>query len=88
MRGNEFSGVCFLVYLVVLGRKQDSGTSFPHSSFNYMTKCTTTQGLVLPARSEQFALFLTPIRWTIVDADFSTTPDIVWIMDNCCTEYF
>ena len=23
----------------------------------------TTQGLVLPARSEQFALFFTPIRW-------------------------
>ena len=29
-----------------------------------MTQPSTTQVLALPARSEQYALFLTPIRWT------------------------
>ena len=31
---------------------------------NYMTQPSTTQVLALPATSEQYALFLTPIRWT------------------------
>ncbi len=45
-------------------RKQDPGSSFPRSFLNYETPPSTTQGMALPARSEQYALFLTPIRWT------------------------
>ena len=31
-----------------------------------MTQPSTTEVLALPARSEQYGLFLTPIRWTLV----------------------
>ncbi len=37
----------------------------PAGVLNYMTQPSTTQVLALPARSEQYALFLTAFRWTI-----------------------
>ncbi len=33
---------------------------------NYMTQPSTTQILALPARTEQYGLFLTPNDWTVV----------------------
>ncbi len=46
-------------------RKQDPGSLFPRSFLNYMTQPSTTQVLVLSARSEQYGQFLTPNDWTI-----------------------
>ena len=51
--------------LVLHWRKQDPGSSFPRSFLNYMTQPSTTQVMALPARSEQYGLFLTPNDWTI-----------------------
>ncbi len=52
MRGNEFYGVW----------KETRPLQFIslYSFFKYMTLPKTTQVLVLPARSEQYGLFLTP----------------------------
>ena len=49
---------------------EDPGSLFPRSLLNYMAQPSTTQVLALPARSEQYALFLTPIRWTIIAYQF------------------
>ncbi len=64
----------FLVYTLTLcsipgvrcffelhGRKQDPGTSFPRVFLKCMTYPSSTQVLGIPARSEQYALFLSPI---------------------------
>ena len=66
--------------LVLHWRKQDPGSSFPRSFLNYMTQPSTTQVLALPARSEQYGLFLTPNDWTITSISKVITKSIpTWI---------
>ncbi len=88
VRGNKFFDVCELAQLP-LHKKTTRFLSATGLSFlNLMTQPSTTQVLALPARSEQYALFLTPIRWTVLEKNENLKVMVVCLYTSTSTNTY